>query len=69
MGSHIRSSNNQTSSAPQCVSSPTVHDRMRDQLAKDIEAYLAHGGEIKHLDPQMLSNPKDIDTDIESDNY
>lgn len=69
MGSRIRSINNQTSSTQQYVSSPTVHDRMRDQLAKDIEAYLAHGGEIKHLDPHMRSNPNDIDTDIESDNY
>jgi hypothetical protein len=66
MGSHNRSSNSQTSSAQQYVSSPTVHDRMRDQLAKDIEAYLAQGGQIKHLDPYIRSTPNDIDTDTDS---
>jgi hypothetical protein len=40
---------------------------MREQLAKDVEAFLAHGGEIKHLDPHMRSNLSDIDT--ESDSY
>ena len=69
MGSHIRSSNNQTSSLQLHASSLTIRDRMRDQLAKDIEAYLAQGGEIKHLDPHMRSTPNDIETDIESDSY
>ncbi len=40
---------------------------MREQLAKDVEAFLALGGEIKHLDPHLRSNLNDIDT--ESDSY
>ena len=67
MGSRNRSTDNQTSGAQQYVSAPTVHDRMREQLAKDVEAFLAIGGEIKHLDPHMHSNLNDIDT--ESDSY
>lgn len=67
MGSRNRSSNNETLSSQQYVSSPTVHDRMREQLAKDVEAYLALGGEIKHLDPHLRSNLNEIDT--ESDSY
>jgi hypothetical protein len=54
MGSRNRSTDNQTSGAQQYVSAPTVHDRMREQLAKDVEAFLAIGGEIKHLDAQQL---------------
>ena len=46
MGSRNRSTDNQTSGAQQYVSAPTVHDRMREQLAKDVEAFLAIGGEI-----------------------
>lgn len=67
MGSRNRSGDNENSSSQQYVSSPTVHDRMREQLAKDVEAYLALGGEIKHLDPHLRSNLNEIDT--ESDSY
>ncbi|WP_269620203.1 hypothetical protein [Zhongshania sp. BJYM1] len=67
MGSRNRSTNNETSNISQYISPPTMHDRMREQLAKDVEAFLSHGGEIKHLDPHMRSNLNDIDT--ESDNF
>ena len=67
MGSRNRSEETQTSSPQRYASAQTVHDRMREQLAKDVEAFLAHGGEIKHLDPHKRSNLSDIDT--ESDSY
>ncbi|CAA0118195.1 hypothetical protein [Zhongshania aliphaticivorans] len=67
MGSRNRSTETQISNAQRYVSAPTVHDRMREQLAKDVEAFLALGGEIKHLDPHLRSNLNDIDT--ESDSY
>lgn len=41
----------------------TSHDRMRDQLAKDVEAFLAKGGEIQHLEPYMRSALLDTDQD------
>lgn len=43
----------------------TTHDRMRDQLARDVENFLSHGGEIKHLETHVRSNigANDIDTD------
>ena len=66
MGSRNRSTQSQTSSTQQYMSAPTMHDRMREQLAKDVEAFLAVGGEIKHLDPYMRSNLNDIDTESES---
>ncbi|MDF1692644.1 MAG: hypothetical protein P1U47_09740 [Zhongshania sp.] len=65
MGSRIRSSDNQIPSLD-FVPSQTVHDRMRDQLSKDVEAFLARGGEIKHLEPHMRSNLGDNDTDVDT---
>lgn len=65
MGSRSRSTDSQNSSQI-FVPSQTVHDRMRDQLSKDVEAFLAQGGEIKHLDPYMRSNLTDIDTDSDT---
>lgn len=65
MGSRIRSTESPIPSQS-FVPSQTVHDRMRDQLSKDVEAYLARGGEIKHLDPHMRSNLADTDSDSET---
>ena len=31
----------------------TARERIRQQLASDIEAYIAHGGKIQHLEPHM----------------
>ncbi|AKH67877.1 hypothetical protein IMCC21906_00183 [Spongiibacter sp. IMCC21906] len=42
----------------------TSHDRMRDQLAKDVEDFLAQGGEIQHLESYMHSALSDSDQDI-----
>jgi hypothetical protein len=39
---------------------------MRDQLSKDVQDFLARGGEIKHLEPHMRSNLNDIDTDSDT---
>jgi hypothetical protein len=41
----------------------TSHDRMRDQLAQDVEAFLAQGGEIQHLEPYVRSASNDADQD------
>lgn len=37
----------------------THHDRMRDQLANDVEAFLAKGGQIQHLEPHMRAATAD----------
>jgi|TARA_R110000772_G_scaffold93705_5_gene191325 hypothetical protein len=39
---------------------------MRDQLSKDVQDFLARGGEIKHLEPHMRSNLADIDSDSDT---
>lgn len=39
----------------------TSHDRMRDKLASDVEAFLAKGGQITHLEPHMRSGLTDSD--------
>ncbi|MEX1667874.1 hypothetical protein AB4876_03070 [Zhongshania guokunii] len=65
MGSRIRSTDNQIPNQ-NFVPSQTVHDRMRDQLSKDVEAFLARGGEIKHLEPHMRSNLGDSDSDVDT---
>ena len=65
MGSRGRSTDSQTSNQS-FVPSQTVHDRMRDQLSKDVEAFLAQGGEIKHLEPHMRSNLADSDSDSDT---
>ncbi|WP_373084381.1 hypothetical protein [Zhongshania sp.] len=65
MGSRNRSTDSQVSN-PSFVPSQTVHDRMRDQLSKDVEEFLSRGGEIKHLEPHMRSNLADIDTDSDT---
>lgn len=41
----------------------TTHDRMRQKLADDVEAFLARGGEITHLEPHMRSGLSDSDQD------
>ena len=41
----------------------TSHDRMRDQLAADVEDFLAKGGEIQHLESNVRSAMLDNDQD------
>ncbi|MBD2857814.1 hypothetical protein IB286_02260 [Spongiibacter sp. KMU-158] len=41
----------------------TQHDRMRDQLASDVEAFLSKGGQIQHLEPHMRGSMTDNDLD------
>lgn len=67
MGSHNRSADSQIVSTHVKPLSSTIHDRMREQLAKDVDAFLAHGGQIKHLESHLRSNLSDADT--ESDSY
>ena len=37
--------------------SVTSRTRIRDQLNADIEAFLAHGGAIDHVDPHVMADP------------
>lgn len=41
----------------------TSHDRMREQLARDVAEFLAHGGHITELEPHMRSGYADADQD------
>jgi hypothetical protein len=69
MGSRTRNGDNSKQSktaAHLTTVAETTHDRMRDQLARDVEAFLAKGGVIQHLDPHMRSG---IDTDSDQDSY
>ncbi len=60
-GDQSREGKVKTPSTP--ASGDTQHDRMRDQLASDVEAFLAKGGQIQLLEPQMRASNMDNDLD------
>ncbi|MDX1506324.1 MAG: hypothetical protein R3221_11445 [Spongiibacter sp.] len=66
MGSRIRNSDNIKKEKYVAYQQQTMHDRMREQLSNDVEAFLARGGEIKHLEPHMRSSLLDNDSDQDS---
>ena len=66
MGSRDRSNQSNKQSIQGAKTAMTTHERMRLQLAEDVEAFLARGGEIKHLEPHMRSSFSDNDQDQDS---
>lgn len=35
----------------------TAHRQLRDEMAADVEAYLAQGGEIEVIEPNVMADP------------
>lgn len=63
MGSKIRGGDSLQHAESMSKSALTSHERMREQLAKDVEQFLAHGGHITELEPHMRSGYADSDQD------
>lgn len=64
MGSKVREADNKKHHANSAVQAMTSHDRMREQLARDVENFLSQGGHITHLEPHMRSGYlNDVDQD------
>ncbi|WP_372863156.1 hypothetical protein [Spongiibacter sp.] len=63
MGSRIRGNNSAGQDRQYDGMAMTSHDRMREQLARDVEEFLAHGGHITELEPHMRSGLSDNEQD------
>ena len=55
MGSKVREVESKKPHVNSAVPAMTNHDRMREQLARDVESFLSHGGHITHLEPHVRS--------------
>ncbi len=61
MGSRIRRGDNKKADRPHTETVLTSHERMRQQLARDVDEFLAHGGHITELEPHIRSGRGDGD--------
>ena len=52
-GSHEATRDNDVDSA----NSATAHKQSRDEMAAEVEAYLAKGGEIEVIEPNVMADP------------
>lgn len=63
MGSKVRGGDNKKHVNQGVIEPLTSHDRMREQLAQDVENFLAHGGHITELEPHVRSGFADSEQD------
>ena len=52
-GNHVAARDSDVDSANSAI----AHQQLRDEMAAEVEAYLAKGGEIEVIEPNVMADP------------